>query len=488
MLGGFLLMCLPAGCMKDDDYSTSPDDRLTFSTDTLDLDTIISGQATNTYTFTVYNHNNKALRLPTVSLEQGVNSPFHVNVDGAYLEGGVTTDLEIGARDSLRVFVMVNASPADSDAPVKIEDNLAFVTEGGSRQEVALRAYSQDVIPLQALTTRNDTVLAAQRPYVITDSLVVAAGTTLTLEAGVRLYFHPEASLIVHGTLVAKGSAGRPVMMRGDRLGYMFSQQPYDRIPGQWGGVIFTEDSYGNHLNHCDIHSGTSGIRCDSSDVDREKLRLENSIIHNMSGDGLTVRAANVFVGNCQITNAGGNCVNLYGGYSTFVHCTIGNFYAFSGGRGVALYYTNADGDIRLPLHKAEFLNCIITGYSTDEIMGEQSDRYQDDAFNYFFRSCLLNTPAVESEQIVNCLWDNDDDGHEVYREDNFSPAFDLQQLIFTFGLNEKSQAVGNADPEITGTYYPYDLDGKSRLNDDGPDMGCYELTQESDDNAAPSN
>ena len=475
--GSFLALCLLSGCMKDDEYSTSASDRLSFSTDTVNLDTIISGQATNTYTFEVYNHNKKAIRISSVYLKNGANSDFHVNVDGVYLEGGSASDIEIGAEDSIRVFLMANATVYDSDDPVKTQDKLVFVTEGGAQQEVTLIAYGQDVIPLNAITLTNDTTLSAQRPYLVYDSLVVAEGVTLTVKAGVKFYFHPDANLIVHGTLIANGTTNNNVMMRGDRLGYMFSQQPYDRIPGQWGGVIFTSESYGNHLNYCDIHSGTFGIQCDSSDTGLDKLTLENSVVHNVSGDALSAKSSKVFVGNSQITNAGGNCVTLLGGDNTFVHCTIANFYAFSTGRGVALYYSNEDGSSRLPLENATFMNCLITGYSTDEIVGSQSTSHTSDAFNYLFQNCLLDTPEVEGDLIQNCLWDNDD--HEVYREGNFSPEFDLDQLIFTFGLDARSQAVNSADASIANSYYPYDLNGRSRLSDDGPDIGCYEYIEE---------
>lgn len=474
--GLFVLSALTA-CMDDTDFSSSPSDRLAFSADTVRMDTVISGQATNTYTFEVYNPNEKAIRLPQIYLEQGAQSPFRVNVDGTFLEGGSASGFEIDAKDSLRVFLFVNIEDQQADEAIRVTDNLIFVTESGTSQKVNLEAYGQSVIPLRGVVMNQDTLLDARRPYQIYDSLVVARGKELTLAAGVRLYFHPGAKLIVHGKLQAKGTAAQPVLFRGDRLGNMFSQQPYDRIPGQWGGIVFTRESYGNHMNFCDVHSGTFGVRCDSSDVSVEKLRLENSIVHNMSDDALTVRAANVFVGNSQLTNAGGNCVTLVGGNSTFVHCTIGNFYAFTGGRGLALSFANCEGSQRMPLHRADFINCLITGYSTDEILGTQSERYPNDLFSYNFHNCLLNTPAFEDGHVTDCLWDNDE--NPVSREDNFAPAFDLAQLIFTFGLNPASPAVDNADAEISRTYYPYDRNGRDRLADGHPDIGCYELQQE---------
>ena len=471
--GGFLLLCSVTSCLDDEEYSLSPSDRLEFSEDTIALDTVISGQPTNTYTFQVYNHGKKSLRIPQVYLESGSASSYHVNVDGTYLEGGHGSDFEISDGDSMRVFLFLNAPDRDSDTPVVENDKLVFVTEAGVSQQVVLTASGQSVIPLKGMVVKQDTLLNARRPYQILDSLVVEENATLRLGAGASLLFHPEANFIVKGTVRAEGTAENPVLMRGDRLGNMFQKQPYDRIPGQWGGVELRETSYGNYFNFCDIHSGRFGLRCDSSDVEREKLRLENSILHNTQEDALQVRMSRVFVGNTQITNSGGNCVTLLGGNSTFVHCTIGNFYVFVGGRGTALAFSNMDGDIRLPLYKAAFYNSIITGFSSDELMGSKSERYEEDEFNYLFSRCLLNTPEYEDEKVIDCLWDNDE--AEVYREKNFFPDFDTDQLIFTFGLAQKSQAINSADPIITAKYYPFDRNGRSRSLDDGPDLGCYE-------------
>ncbi len=470
---GFVALCLPAGCMDDEEYSTSPTDRLRFSTDTVSFDTIISGQPTRTYTFMVYNPGRKALRLSQIYLEKGAASDFVINADGTPLEEGYAENLEVPGRDSLHVFVFANTPEQDSDEPVPTSDRLVFVTEGGARQEVVLEAAGQAVIPLNAKVLQQDTLLDARRPYQVRDSLVVGPGATLTIRPGVRLYFHPGARLVVHGTIKAQGTLQAPILMRGDRLENMFSQQSYDRIPGQWGGITLTGSSYGNHFDHCDIHSGSYGIHCDSSDISREKLRLENSIVHNTSGDVLHARSSQIFAGNSQLTNAGGNCVTLFGGQAEFIHCTIANFYPFAGGRGVALEYSNTDNGTRLPLHSAHFANCIITGYSDDEIMGRQSDRYKDDAFNYRFDYCLLGTPQAESESIVGCLWDNDKDGHAVWREDNFAPRFDLARLLFTFSLDSLSQAVGTADPDIARRHYPADRLGRPRLADGKADMGC---------------
>ena len=282
---------------------------------------------------------------------------------------------------------------SDAVSPTALEDRLVFRLESGVEQQVLLTASTQSVINLRAHRVESDITWSERRPYRILDSLVVAEGRTLTLSAGTRLYFHPEARLIVHGTLRAEGKSGAPVELRGDRLGYMFSNQPHDRIPGQWGGVVFSDKSHDNVLEYCEIHSGDFGIRCDSSSIDVQKLTLSNSLIHNVGGHGLYARQCALTVGNTQITNAAGDCVRLIGGRSEFTHCTIGQFYALAGDRGVALHFSNYGEGSRAPLERASFVNCIISGYNNDDLVGESSPRYKNDAFNYDFSHCLLNTP-----------------------------------------------------------------------------------------------
>lgn len=458
----------------------SANDRMTFSTDTIAFDTVIAGQSTNTYTFQLYNPGDKALRIQHVSLGQGQASPFAANVDGAWLAGGAGGPFTVYGKDSLRVFVNLNAPLTDLDDPQPLEDFLEFTIESGVQQKVILTAASQDVNVLTGEVITENLLLQSPRPYQVTDSLVVAEGATLMLSPGTRMYFHAGASLIVHGTLIAQGTAEKTIVMRGDRLGYMFSKQPYDRIPGQWGGVVFTTESYGNDMTWCDIHSGKFGLQCDSSDVQKQKLIIDNSIIHNTTYNAFMAKHCQTFVGNCQITNAGGNCVTLLGGDHTFVHCTIGEFFPFSGGRGVALNFTNYEGTTPLPLTRCQFINSIITGYADDDIMGEAAADLEDCAFNYIFKNCLLNTPRVENEALVDCIFEEDCEDKDLQRAGNFFPEFDNTRLIYPFTLSPKSSAVGKADAALTQqSGYVYDLKGNSRMADGSPDIGAYEAQQE---------
>lgn len=478
ILTAFFLLVI--SCMKDEEYTVSPKDVLTFSADTVAFDTIISGSATNTYTFTVYNRANKALRIPRVMLEGGETSPFYVNVDGTPLKNGIAEDFEIASHDSLIVFLMANVPDADSDEPVEMTDKLVFFTESQQQYEVVLTASGQSVIPLTDYHVAENTLFQARRPYRIMDSLVVEQGSTLILAPGTRMYFHPKAELIVKGCLRIEGTLENQVVIRGDRMGNMFAGQPYDRIPGQWGGITFRSESYNNYINYADIHSCDYGLHVDSSDVERNKLIIENSIIHNSRQDALNIRMANVYVGNSQITNAGGNCVKVRGGNVSMVHCTIARFYVFTGGNGTALDFANYDGGVRLPINNFTIANTIITGYQNDEIMGSQNKEYENDSFNYVFKNCLINTPLTDEDnpRLVSCYWDLDDgttaEGNTlVTRDKNFIPEPNLHDLTFSFQLSPYSKAVGHGDAEITSITYPADRNGRSRGNN--PDIGCYQ-------------
>lgn len=482
----FLLLSL-ASCLGEEPFSTAPDDKLVFSHDTLDLDTVIAGQSTNTYTFQIFNPNKKALHITRAALGGGASSPFAVNVDGMWLASGTGGPFTVYSEDSLRVFVNLNAPVTDLDDPQPIEEHISFFLESGVEQRVVLTAAGQDVVMLKGEEITEPTRFQSPRPYQIMDSLVVREGATLTLGAGVRLYFHPGAELVVHGTLKAEGTFEKRVVMRGDRLGNMFSNQPYDRIPGQWGGVHFTATSKDNDLTWCDIHAGDYGIRCDSSALDVQKLIIDNSIIHNTRGDAFHARHCQTFVANCQLTNAGGNCVTLLGGDHTFVHCTIGEFYPFTGGRGVALSFNNFDGDVPLPLTRCQFVNSIITGYADDDIMGSASETFKDTPFNYVFKNCLMNTPRVENEAIIDCIFEEDTEDKTLRKTGNFFPEFDTAQLLFPFTLSPKSAAVGMADINLTlQSGYTSDLNGKPRTTDGKADIGAYEAPEEEQEGEEP--
>ena len=134
-----------ASCMGEEQYSVSVHDTMVFSADTVAFDTVIAGQSTNTYTFQLFNRGEKALRIQKANLGLGQASPFVANVDGLWLSDGEGGPFTIYGKDSLRVFVKLNAPLTDLDEPQYLEDFLEFSLESGVKQKVILTASSQDV-------------------------------------------------------------------------------------------------------------------------------------------------------------------------------------------------------------------------------------------------------------------------------------------------------------------------------------------------------
>ena len=266
------VVMLMMACTDDDTFTTSRSNLLSFSTDTLRLDTTFSNVPTSTKTFWVYNKSGDGLRLTNVRLAQGNQTGFRVNVDGVELSaenGYQVSDLEVRNKDSIQVFVEMTSPLNNALTPQEVSDNLLFTLESGVQQKVNLSAYSWDAELIKGRKITTNTTLNSTKPIVFQDTLRVEAGATLTIPAGMTVYFSQKAALDVYGTLRCEGTAANPVTLRGDRLDKMFKYLPYDRVSGQWQGVRFHKDSYDNLLEHTDSHSTYNGILCDTAKAAR---------------------------------------------------------------------------------------------------------------------------------------------------------------------------------------------------------------------------
>ncbi|MDR0988652.1 MAG: hypothetical protein LBM06_04215 [Prevotellaceae bacterium] len=460
LLALLMMMIAAASCDTSDDFSDDPSLRLRFSADTLRMDTVLTDPPTPTYTLKVYNPHPRKLLLSSVSLADGEKSGFRINLDG--IPGTRFTDVELAAEDSLYLFVEGTFPAHGDDLVTLVRDSVVFELNG-IRQEMKLWAYTQDAVVLRRHVLARDTLIASARPLLIYDSLVIAAGTNVTLAAGTRLFFHDKATLEVHGRLLAEGTIDHPVLFRGDRTDRIFPYLPYDRLPGQWGGIRFHIESLENRLTCVDVHGGQFGIRCDSTGTAQRKLTLQNSLIRQIAGTALELTACQALITNSEISNAGTHCVALWGGDYTFVHCSLANFFSWDIRKGVTLLLGNR-------LEAAIFRNCLIEGSGTDEISVSR-DQDADAPFNYYFSHCLINSIAEENDHIVGVVWKRDD----AFR------LLDVRTQQYDFTPTEGSAAIDLGRPE-DALAYPLDRRGNSRLADTAPDAGCYEAEKKRTD------
>lgn len=395
-------------CSDNDSFTTSPSARLTFSVDSVKMDTVFSTVGSSTYTFWVFNHAADGIRLKSVRLRQGNQTGFRVNVDGSYLDnslGSVVNDLEVRKGDSIRVFVELTAPENGQEEAQLIEDDLVFTLESGTEQRVCLQGYAWDAIQMRDVVVSHDSLIDSRKPVVIYGGLRVDSAVTLTIR-NTSLYFHDKAGMDVYGRVDMEKT-----LLRGDRLDHMFDYLPYDRVSGQWRGLHFYSTSADNILIDTEIRNPEDAIIIDSAEVspDRQRLYMERCIVHNCKGFGL--QAVNAYVGllNCQLTNTLGDCVAIYGGVAILDHCTIAQFYPFSGNRGAAVRFTNFFEESNYPLIQFRLTNSIVTGYADDVVMGESRDSTM--AYEYYFENDLLRTPMVEdSTRFVNIMWEEPKD------------------------------------------------------------------------------
>ena len=438
----FFLSILQAvvACSDDDSFTTSTSARLSFSSDSVKMDTIFSTVGSRTYDFWVYNHNDNGLRLQSVRLLQGNQTGFRVNVDGSYLDnslGSVVTDLEIRKGDSIRVFVELTANENGLLEPQTIEEKLVFRLESGVEQMVVLQGHTWDALPMRDVVVHSDSLIESGKPIIIYGGLRVDSAVTLTIK-NTMLYFHDGPGLDVFGKLLTDS-----VVMRGDRLDRMFDYLPYDRVSGQWGnegGIIFRQSSTGNVLRHTEIrNAGKYGIRCDSAEYVENVKRLDmyRCVVHNCKGAGVVSYNANIRLNYCQLSNTQGDCLAVYGGKADVNKCTFAQFYPFVGGRGAALRFSNI-----LPLYGMNCDSSIVTGYDEDVVMGVVVDTLK--AYSYQFSNTLLRTPYVEGTDTVlfhQVIWESPKDSIQgkkhfiLVDEDNLKYDFHLDSLSTAKGL-----------------------------------------------------
>lgn len=465
------LVCIGLSACKDDIFSTSPTDKLSFSTDTLTFDTVFTKLGSTTAKILVYNRNKTALKIANISVIGGKNSAFRINVDGVVNANNQFKNLEIRANDSMYIFVALTVNPVSEDSPVIIQDSLEFITNG-VKQQIQLLAYGQNVVRLTNKLIKNDSTLTNKLPYVITGYLAVDTSKTLTIEPGTKLYFHNNANLIVYGNLKAEGTANQPILMRGDRLDKIkFTDPvPYNLVAGQWGGVYLLWKGGNHSLKHVNMNSGYVGIYFSNEDRNATlpNLEISNCKIHNFLLYGLLAQNGNLTVTNTEISNTSSYSLYLNGGKHKFIQSTIANYFnsgiqPLARDKKPAVLIMNLNKSAPM---ETVFQNCVISGSAENEF--GLASKFLD-LYNGTFDHCYIKNQKNNLAQFKNIRWSEPKD--TVFKNITYNQQ---KGLNYNFSLDSVSPARGLADPAIVTKYHlEHDLNGN--LRDDKPDAGAYE-------------
>ncbi len=454
----FLFVLLYA-CKDGDDFSTDKNLTVTFSENTISFDTVFSTLGSATKQFKIYNRNNNSLQIESIELMNPAKSGFRMNIDGE--KGTKLTNIDILKKDSLYGFVEVTVDPTNSKNPILIRDSIRFVVNGNT-QYLQLEAVGQDVYIWKSKVIKEDTILTDTKPFLIYDSLVVDKDVTLNIAEGTVFFMKNNASVKVNGALNAKGTTLAPIIFRGSRFDNIEADIPYDNVPGQWEGLVFHSNSYNNQMENVVVKNATKAMTFSESNAGNKKAILKNIIVQNSSQYGLQAVNCNIDVENGLFANSGRYLVSLSGGDYSFLHCTLANYYRWSARQTESLLLNNTYGNQLYPLTKCDFANSIIYGSVPNEVLLKGISSV---SFVYDFRNCLMKGTQISDSHYVNVIWNSDPQFKDLNSTGIYSYNFELQS---------SSPAIGKADNAYS-SLVPLDLKGKSRLNDSGPDIGCYE-------------
>jgi len=496
LLTGFLIyisLYFLCSCQKDWVFTTSAEDKLTFSTDTLRFDTVFTQIGSSTRILKIYNPSKAAINISSLYLAAGADSKFRINVDG--IPGTKPLkDIPIYPQDSIYLFATVTINPNAplSVSPFIFNEELIFEVNG-NKQIVTLEAWGQNAnyfpsrfnqgVPV-VLSCKNGQInWDDPKPYVLYGEIFIDS-CTLNVPPGTRIYVHGGVVknqafgifndgilyTLPFGKLRMNGTAEKPVIIQGDRL-----EPAYQDVSGQWYGIILGRGSKGNQISYTTIKNSIVGLYVDSTG----ECTLRNSRIFNTASNGLVGVRATINADNCLIYNNGGNAVQfINGGDYRFNYCTIASYGSNSSALGMTNYVCYDDpvtcqrrSQYRL---NASFRNSIIYGSDQDEInLSDISGGQNKSLFNVILENCIVRVKELltgQNKQFSNFLTDNCKNcingavQSKVFKkpeEDNYT-------------LDSLSIAANKGIPILTPYAILIDILNKNR-DVSTPDIGCFE-------------
>ncbi|MCK0130868.1 hypothetical protein MWU59_05060 [Flavobacteriaceae bacterium F08102] len=494
------LLVVTGACRKDFGTILSSGD-LAFSVDTLLLNRVFEDISSSTQSFKVYNRSKEAIRIPQISLGRGDQSFYRLNIDG--VPGKSFEDVEILGKDSIFVFVeaTIDFDFVDPD-DFFYRDAVIFDT-GMYEQRVPLEALVLDVNLIRPDRTRvgddfvyetivlgededgqplgvrgvmlsGNTTFTNEKPYLIYGYIGVPENSTLTIEAGARLYFHNESGIVVDkkGSLKVLGTADEKVLFEDDRL-----EPEFEDVAGLWETIWLRAGSKNNIINHAVIKNNTIGILVDSIGNSQPTLQLTNSEIYNSANFGMLGRETHIKGENIVIGSAGQSSLACtMGGIYNFKHATFSNYWSQSFRQFPTVLVTNffsyIDGSTTVvetrDLVEATFTNCIIAGNQNVEFM---VDKVAGADFNFTLNHCMLQFETNQASLLNNPLYDFSDTN--FYQQVILNRTTDFMDPAKNrFLIGEASAAVNSADL-ATAQDVPVDLVGVDRTVN--PDIGAYQ-------------
>ena len=513
----YFILCITtlvfwSSCRKDFIFTPSSGS-LSFSKDTVYLDTVFSNIGSSTYTLKVYNSSETDILIPSLKLSNGQDSNYRLIVDGMtgneLLVGKVFENVELLAKDSMFVFIetTIDIQPlVANETQFLYTDAIEFGT-GANIQKVELVTLVKDAVfiypnkdaegLIETLSfdmdgdgTDEETSIQGrfledseltftnEKPYVIYGYAAVGSEKTLHINAGARVHFHAKSGLLItnNASLQVNGLPSldselleNEVIFEGDRL-----EPLYENIPGQWETIWLFNGSVNNRINHATIKNGTVGLLSDGNQDNANKLVVTNSQIYNSSNFGILGRASSINAENLVLnTNGFSSFAGTFGGNYNFTHSTIANYWTSSFRQFPALLLNNfsVDSDNNVftnPLESANFTNCIIYGNDNPELLLE---RESSASFNFKFTNSLIYFEDPNGN-FSDAVYDFNNTDHYENIIFNSNPLFlDAANNKLNIPLESPANGAGALSGNLN-----VDINNTSRNTP--PDLGAYNAVE----------
>jgi hypothetical protein len=463
---------------------------------------VFASIGSSTYTLKVFNDTKDDIIVPNISLKNGPESFYRLNVDG--VAGKEFSDIPIYAQDSLFILIETTINISDDNLKELLYTDAIQFDKQPFQQSVALVTLAKDAIflyPKGNSEIETETIILSSdeagspidisgfelkddelyftnsKPYVIYGYAIIPNKKDLLIEAGARIHFHKNsgiyvkdgAKLIVNGTL-SKDSVALEgeVIFEGDRLEPEFAE-----TPGQWGALWITAGSTNNTINHLTIKNAEIGLFVEGLSNNIEStLLIENSQIYNNTRYNLWSKNAKLEAANLVLGGAGSSSLLIEnGGDYTFIHSTIANYWNKGFRYNTALEIKNDNQEIGFDLVKADFKNCIIDGNSQNELSLISDNQ---NSFNFKFLNCFIKYTQYNSSSPLNNLYDFTNS--ELYSDiilNGKIEYFLTTKNDFRIGLDSDIINKGDLD---AANYSPLDINGKLRIP--APDLGAFQAVE----------
>lgn len=497
-----LFICLVslASCRDDFNFEPATGSELTFSKDTVYLDTIFSNIGSSTYNLKVYNNSTKDIKIPSIRLNKGETSNFRLMVDG--ISGKQFENIELLANDSLFIFVetTVDIKKETTNKDFLYTDEILFQA-GSNQQRVNLVTLVKDAIFLYPqkfqdgsyesiaindeqvygfFLDENDTTNGNElnwddnKPYVIYGYAAVPPAKTLEITKGTQVHFHRNSALVSFPTskINAQGTTDEPIVFQGDRL-----EPSFENTPGQWSGILIGQNSTID-IKNAIIKNAVNGLLINANS---NIALLENLQVYNCEEAGLLLATANVVGKNIVTNNCGiASLVLANGGTYDFTHCTFANYWSRQ--NQTAVLMNNGDGTNLFAL-TANFKNSIIYGNASESLL--MSPAKNQTNFNFKFDNCLvkfLNSAKRYDTTIFPYNFSDISNFGNCLIAKNFN---EFQPYFYNTNKNEmmitdKAVSLINFANPFYAQSVPQDITGKSRLTT--ADLGAYQHVSSSVD------